>query len=249
MKWLWRLCRLAVEAALIGAVSVFTVWYAVTEQLKAVWRELSISPPDVGFDPAKYVSALARQAAPFFSSAERKDAGAMARTDTDAGSADAQLSPKPGGEEAGGEQVGRDEARPVWNAVTPNPAPSVSSIVSSTPSAAVSPLPPSAGANNGAAPATGSSAVGPSPDRPAVAVTERQIFELRNRLSDADKKRVFDLLSARLTTDEIRRIADLFEEGLTEAELKEIDSIVARRLSPAEYAELSRILAIRTDTD
>jgi len=234
MKWLWRLCRLAVEAALIGAVSVFTVWYTVTEQMNAVWRELSISPPDAAFDPAEYMSALARRAAPFFSAAERKDAGATARTGADADLAD--------------EQEGRDEAQPVWNAVTPNPASSVSSIASATPSAAVSPLPPSVNPENGATPATGLSA-GSSPDRPAVAVTEQQILELRNRLSEADKKRVFDLLSARLTADEIGRIADLFEDGLTEAELKEIDGIVAQRLSPAEYAELTRILAIRADTD
>lgn len=233
MKWLWRLCRLAVEAVLVGAVSVFTVWYAVTEQMEAVWESLSISPPDVAFDPAEYVSALARQAAPFFSASPRGSSGASGRPPA------VSAAPHPG------------EAQPVWNAVTPPPAPSVSPVAAGTPlpNGAVSPQPPAMERENGEASAVGSSAGGSTPDRTAVAVTERQILELRGRLSDADKRRVFDLLAARLTADEIGRIADMFEDGLTEAELKEVNRIVEKRLSPAEYAELARILAIRADTD
>lgn len=233
---MWRLCRLAVEAALIGAVSVFTVWYAVTKQMEEIWKTWSLSPPDVSFDLTQYMSALARQAAPFFSERGKRVAGAVGQAMSTASSPSSPSSAVPGGSPSptgsgtAVEPTGTGDARPVWNAVTPSPVPS--------PDAGSGPQSPS-----GSVPLPRAAAsAGPTADRPAVAVTEKQLLELRERLSDADRERMFNLLASRLSPDEIERIAGFFEDGLTSDELEAISRIVESRLSAAEYAELTRLI-------
>ncbi|GAB2716964.1 hypothetical protein ACFQWB_14405 [Paenibacillus thermoaerophilus] len=50
MRWIWRIGRLAIGAAVISMVSVATTWYAVNRQVEAVMKQLNLQPVSSSLD-------------------------------------------------------------------------------------------------------------------------------------------------------------------------------------------------------
>lgn len=78
---------------------------------------------------------------------------------------------------------------------------------------------------------TGEAAAAPEPE-----LTE--LISVYDRMSAAEKLRLYSLFSSKLTEDELERLASMASDGVTDEERAYLNALAAERLTAEELAEL-----------
>ncbi|WP_214627088.1 hypothetical protein [Paenibacillus agaridevorans] len=79
-------------------------------------------------------------------------------------------------------------------------------------------------------------------DGTETALTTDELTETKDKISDEDKNKLFELLMAKLPQESLQQISAYMEEGLTERELTNIQQIMAQHLDKKEYEDMMSIL-------
>ncbi|MDQ6421919.1 hypothetical protein RB620_21045 [Paenibacillus sp. LHD-117] len=79
-------------------------------------------------------------------------------------------------------------------------------------------------------------------DGTETAVTEGELTETKDKMSEEDKNKLFEMLLTKLPQESMQQISAYMEEGLTEQELTNIQQIMAQHLDKEEYESMMDIL-------
>jgi hypothetical protein len=79
-------------------------------------------------------------------------------------------------------------------------------------------------------------------DGTETALTPSELTETKDKMSDEDKDKLFELLMTKLPQESLQQISTYMEEGLTEQELINIEQIMAQYLDTQEYESMMDIL-------
>ncbi|MHA6481632.1 hypothetical protein ACX1C1_06985 [Paenibacillus sp. strain BS8-2] len=79
-------------------------------------------------------------------------------------------------------------------------------------------------------------------DGTETALSTDELTETKDKMSDEDKNKLFDLLLTKLPQEQLQQISLYMEEGLTEREVTNIEQIMAQYLDTQEYESMMDIL-------
>lgn len=79
-------------------------------------------------------------------------------------------------------------------------------------------------------------------DGSETAMTTDELTETKDKMSDDDKNKLFELLMTKLPQESLQQISAYMEEGLTEQEIINIEQIMAQYLDTKEYESMMDIL-------
>jgi hypothetical protein len=97
-------------------------------------------------------------------------------------------------------------------------------------------------ANSGAASGqSGSSAAGEA-SKDGIAMSTEEMNAAKNKMSDADKQALFDVMMKKLPQDAWQKISAWIEDGLTNEEMTEVQQLIAQYLDRDEYDKMLEIL-------
>jgi hypothetical protein len=100
-------------------------------------------------------------------------------------------------------------------------------------------------ANSGAASGqTGSAGAssGAEASKDGIAMSTDEINAAKNKMSDADKQALFDVMMKKLPQDAWQKISAWMEDGLTNQEMTEVKQLIAQYLDREEYDKMLQIL-------
>ncbi|MCQ6563441.1 hypothetical protein [Paenibacillus mendelii] len=100
------------------------------------------------------------------------------------------------------------------------------------------------GGGNGTKAGSGASSEGAleEAEKEGVAMTEDQLSDAKNRMSDADKEQLFEVMMTKLPQEAWQQISGWMEDGITSSEMTDIQQLVAQHLSREEYDKMMEIL-------
>lgn len=79
-------------------------------------------------------------------------------------------------------------------------------------------------------------------DDTETALTTDELTETKDKMSEEDKMKLFELLMTKLPQESLQQISAYMEEGLTEQEIINIEQIMAQYLDTQEYESMMSIL-------
>ncbi|MEB3103211.1 hypothetical protein [Ferviditalea candida] len=214
MKFLAWLGKMAVTAALLSAISVYTTYYVVNSYVANILQKMNIAAEGSGFDLNNFLAKLSDQVHTLTmgESVQKQNQQAVEQEKLKAESPASGQGP-----------TSLDNTRQPQAAGTNGTEPGGDTV------AVFGQNVDQAGHDS-------------ARQDQHVAVSTEQLQQTKEKMTNEDKMKVFSILAAKLPQDEMQKISGYMEDGITGGELKEIQTIMEKYLTENEYRELIQIL-------
>lgn len=218
MKLLAWIGKMAVTAALLSAISVYTTYYAVNSYVGNILQKMNIAAEGPGFDLGNFLSTLSNQMHTL-----SMGESVQSQSSNQNQQAGEQEKPKAEAPTSGQDPASLNEAQQPQATGTNGTEPGGDTVAVF-------------GQNVDQA---GNAS---TQQDQHVAVTTEQLQQKKEKITNEDKMKIFSILVAKLPQDEMQRISGYMEDGITDGELKDIQLIMEKYLAENEYRELIEIL-------